>query len=87
MFFYLGADRNPGSLATGMILKFAGVLKGYYSAGHPIRVIEAAEVPVGLSNNGIASVVPSYLLHDILFSDELTERRKKAKPRASKEPQ
>jgi len=76
VFFYLGSDREPGSLMVGSpILKLAGVMQGTFLDAHEIKVFETKEVPIAFSNMGIAAVVPGYKLHEILFSDELKEKR------------
>lgn len=80
VFFYLGSDRNPGSLALGPpILKLAGVMRGNFNEPRAIGVVmtERASIPVPYStqNVGIAAVTPSYLLHEILFSTELKKQR------------
>jgi hypothetical protein len=76
VFFYLGADRAPGVINVGPpILKLAGIMKGSFSEGSPIRFLENAPVPVAAQNLGIAAVVPSYLLYDVLFSGELKKQR------------
>ena len=76
VFFYLGSDREPGSIMVGSpILKLAGVMKGTFLDAHEIKVVETKEVPIAVSSMGIAAVVPGYKLHEILFSDELKEKR------------
>lgn len=79
VFFYLGSDRSPGNLLPGMVLKFAGIVKGSFLDGYPVRLLETAKTLVSSSNVGISAVVPSYLLHDILFSHELKELRKSSR--------
>jgi len=76
VFFYLGSDREPGSLIVGSpILKLAGVMQGTFLDVHEIKVVETKEIPIAFSNMGIAAVVPGYKLYEILFSDELKEKR------------
>jgi hypothetical protein len=80
VFFYLGADRSPGSLVLGEpVLKLAGVMRGNFNEPRPIGLVmtERATIPVPYStqNVGIAAVTPSYLLHEILFSTELKKQR------------
>lgn len=76
VFFYLGSDREPGSLMIGSpILKLAGVMKGTFLDAQEIKVVETKEVSIAVSNMGIAAVVPGYKLHEILFSNELKEKR------------
>lgn len=76
VFFYLGSDREPGSIVIGSpILKLAGVMQGTFLDAHEIKVFETKKVPIAVSSMGIAAVVPGYKLHEILFSDELKEKR------------
>ena len=76
VFFYLGADRRFGSLnVSAPIIKLAGVMKGTFQEGNPIQVAGTGTVPYSVANVGIAAVVPSYFLHDILYSDELVKQR------------
>jgi len=76
VFFYLGSDREPGSIIIGSpILKLAGVMQGTFFDVHEIRVVETKNVPIAVSSMGIAAVVPGYKLYEILFSDELKKKR------------
>jgi len=76
VFFYLGSDREPGSIVIGSpILKLAGIMQGTFLDAHEIKVVETKKVPIAISSMGIAAVVPGYKLHEILFSDELKEKR------------
>ncbi|MBO1225485.1 MAG: trypsin-like peptidase domain-containing protein [Candidatus Scalindua sediminis] len=76
VFFYLGSDREPGSLVVGTpILKLAGVMQGTFLDVQEVKMIETKKTPISLSNMGIAAVVPAYKLHEVLFSDELKEKR------------
>jgi len=76
VFFYLGSDREPGSLVLGSpVLKLAGVMQGSFLDAKEIKVVETKKVPISLSSMGIAAVVPSYKLHEILFGEELKGRR------------
>ena len=80
VFFYLGSDRNPGSLILGPpLLKLAGIMRGNFNEPRAIGVAmtERASVPVPYStqNVGVAAVTPSYLLQEILFSTELKKLR------------
>lgn len=82
VFLYLGADRTPGSIVIGPPeLRLAGVMKGAFQEGQAIRMIQTAAVPVSVANIGIAAVVPSYQLRDILFSAALKEMRSKVSDR------
>ncbi len=76
VFFYLGSDREPGSLVVGTpILKLAGVMQGTFLDVQEIKMIETKKIPLSLSNMGIAAVVPAYKLHELLFSEELKRYR------------
>ena len=76
VFFYLGSDREPGSLMVGPpILKLAGVMQGTFLDAQEIKVVETKKTPISLSNMGIAAVVPGYKLYELLFSEELKRQR------------
>jgi hypothetical protein len=76
VFLYLGADRTPGSLVVGTPdLRLAGVMKGAFQEGQPVRFAQTSSIPINLSNIGIAAVVPSYHLREILFGAELAKLR------------
>ncbi len=47
VFFYLGSDREPGTLTVGApILKLAGIMEGFFNDFEPIAVVETRTVPV-----------------------------------------
>jgi hypothetical protein len=72
VFFYLGQDRQPGSIIVGPpVIKLAGVMKGTFRDASPLVMANQNVIPLSLQNVGIAAVVPSYHLHEILFSDPL----------------
>jgi hypothetical protein len=76
VFFYLGADREPGTLYFGSpVLKLAGIMEGTFLDAKEIKFIETKTIPIAQSNMGIAAVVPSYKLREILFGDELKKKR------------
>lgn len=76
VFFYLGTDRGDGGIVIGQPqLKLAGIMKGYFGENSPIKIIETQKTPVSDRNLGIAAVVPSYFLEEILFSAELIKIR------------
>ena len=78
VFFFLGADRTPGSLVVGHpVIKLAGIMRGSFGQLSPIDIMQTPTGGIALSkqNIGIAAVTPSYLLHEILFSDELKKIR------------
>lgn len=70
VFFYLGSDRVPGSIVLGSpVIKLAGVIKGTFRDASPLVMANQNVIPLSLQNVGIAAVVPSYHLHEILFSE------------------
>ena len=77
VFFYLGRDRIPGQLFLGTEIRLAGVMRGTFLNGTPIQFRQSptAVTPFSLQNIGIAAVTPSYLLHEILYSDPLLKLR------------
>jgi hypothetical protein len=76
VFFYLGSDREPGSLLVGSpILKLAGVMQGTFLDAQEIRAVDTAKAPISLSNMGIAAVVPAFKLKELLDSDALKKAR------------
>jgi Trypsin-like peptidase domain len=78
VFYFLGSDRIPGSLILGAPeIRLAGVMKGAFQHVDPIRVTQTAGVPYSVANIGIAAVVPSYQLRELLLSEELQRQRTK----------
>ncbi|MFH1288714.1 MAG: hypothetical protein ABII25_08480 [bacterium] len=76
VFFYLGSDREPGSLIVGSpILKLAGIMQGTFLDAQEIKVVETKQIPLSLSNMGIAAIVPAYKLYEILHSSEIKKNR------------
>jgi hypothetical protein len=76
VFYYLGAERNPGSVMVGApILKLAGVMMGAYQDVRPLQVVNTSQVAVATSNLGIAAVVPVARLRDLIFGTELSAMR------------
>jgi hypothetical protein len=76
VFFYLGSDREPGSIMVGPpVLKLAGIMKGNFNQGAPIVVMNNSPQALALQNMGIAAVVPAYLLHEVLFQEKLLKAR------------
>jgi len=72
VFFYLGAEREPGSIVVGSpILKLAGIIKGSFNDIKPIQVVETKITPISISNMGISAVVPAYKLYEIMFGEEM----------------
>jgi hypothetical protein len=77
VFFYLGAEREAGSIYVGTpVLKLAGVIKGSFNDIKPIQAVETKVIPISISNMGISAVVPAYKLHEILYSEEMKIFRK-----------
>jgi hypothetical protein len=59
-------------------------MKGSFNTASRIVIAQQNDtVPVALQNVGIAAVVPSHLLGDILFSDQLKEQRARANKAAN----
>lgn len=79
VFFSLGSDRMPsGGMVIGSpLIELAGIMRGRFNEISPVVFLNSptTPTPVTLPNIGIAAVTPSYLLHDILFSDELKKFR------------
>jgi len=65
---------NKPNNKTGLIL--GGILNGTYRDVAEVKVIETGNPsPVAIYNNGISGITPSYLLRDILFSEEMRKLR------------
>jgi len=76
VFFYLGAERQPGSIIIGSpVLKIAGVMKGYFHEAKLLKIFETAKIPGIESSLGISAVTPAYNLHELLFGKELKKLR------------
>ena len=76
VFFYFGAEREPGTLTLGQpVLKLAGVISGRFNDVLPVQVVQTDAVPIVTPSLGIAGVVPAYKLHDILFGEDLKKQR------------
>ena len=76
VYFYLGIDRNPGSVILGNpVLKLAGIVSGRFNDIIPVQAIQTDVIPAVNPNTGIACVVPAYKIYDILFSDEMLKFR------------
>lgn len=67
VFFY--AD-STGGTAGQSVLKLAGVIQGTF--GNTSQEITASRV---FSNMGIAAVIPSYKLHELIFGEEMKRQR------------
>lgn len=78
VFFYFGTDRGDGGIVIGQPqIKLAGIMKGYFGENSPVKIVETKKVPVYNTNLGIAAVVPSYFIEEIINSDELKKLREK----------
>lgn len=76
VFFILDVFEEDGITPTWMKrVKFAGVMSGFFGQKVPLTYIETGVVPTSVTNLGIAAVVPSYLLEEILFGEELKKIR------------
>jgi Trypsin-like peptidase domain len=91
VFFSLGPDRVPGQLYIGTEIRLAGVMRGTFLNISPIQFRQSptSVIPFSLQNIGIAAVTPSYLLHEILYSEPLLKLRAEitgSLPKTSPEP-
>ncbi|MBM3712915.1 MAG: hypothetical protein FJW56_05715 [Actinobacteria bacterium] len=76
VFFYLGAEREAGSIYVGdPVLKLAGIMKGSFNDIKPIKAVDTKVIPVSISNMGISAVVPAYRLYEILYGVEMKQYR------------
>ena len=78
VFFCLGPETlEPGKLVVSgsPIYKLSGIMEGTFRDVAEINVIETKAIPAAYYNMGIAAVVPSYKLREILFGDELKKQR------------
>ena len=76
VFFFLGADREPGVLIVGSpVIKLAGVMSGTFLDIQPVRIVDTANTAVAPSNMGVAAVVPAYKLQELLFGQVLRTLR------------
>ena len=76
VFFYLGSDREPGSIVVGPPqLYLAGVMTGAFQDVRPIQVVQTGATAVSTSNLGISAVTPAYKLREFLYSDALKNQR------------
>lgn len=92
VFIYFPPDRNPGMFRMGPFqFAFLGLLQGHYEINRDVEFLGditgygTGKVPV---NSGIAIVIPSQKILELLDAKELIESREKAlaeiKPRLSK---
>ncbi len=83
VYFYLGADRKPGTVYAGPpVLKLAGVMIGSFLDIKPIEIVEhSVQAAFSKSNLGIAAVVPSHILLELLMSEAgIKQREESEKP-------
>ncbi len=50
-------------------------MSGSFLDLQPVKSVETSKTNIAPSNMGIAAVVPSYKLYEILFGKELTKQR------------
>lgn len=87
VFFYPGAERNPGTIFLGRpVIKLAGIMKGAFRDPQILGITEieaenTSKILFSWNNMGISAVTPAYLLQEILVSEELKGLRDKAKSR------
>lgn len=72
VYFRINYPDGKSQLALG------GVLNGTFRDIAKLEIIQNAVngIPVTYYNNGISGITPTYLLYEILFSDELKSIRK-----------
>ena len=59
VFFYLGSDREPGSLMVGSpILKLAGVMQGTFLDVQEVKIIETKTVPMFFTAKSLEADAP-----------------------------
>jgi hypothetical protein len=76
VFFQVGSERANGSIVLGgSVIKLAGVMSGYVYEKQFIQTVSVSTNQFVAPNLGIAGVVPSYELREILFSKELKQQR------------
>lgn len=82
-FFQLNPFRKLNELRPSQIF-LVGIMMGSFQIGTEMQVVETNNKAFSLQNIGIATVVPSYKLNEILFTKELKERREGAKAKSEK---
>ena len=83
VFFQIGNERGNGSIVLmgGPNIKLAGVMSGCFNDIQPLQTVSISTNQYVTPNLGIAGVVPSYKLKEILFSKELQEQRARLDPK------
>lgn len=77
-FFHLIPTRKPNQIIFGPSIFFGGVVKGGFLTGNKLKLVAETEKNIfSLENIGITAIIPSYRLHEILFSEELKVDRTK----------
>jgi len=64
-------------------LRLIGIMRGTFEQNRPISAMQNATIAVAQQNLGIAAVVPSYLLWDILFGNELKAFRTESESKSA----
>jgi len=78
IFFNLSPMRKPGVMSLGGArITLAGVIKGSFLSASEIGVVGKTEELYSSENVGISAVTPAYKLKEILFSNDVIERRNK----------
>jgi hypothetical protein len=78
VFFSLGADSSPkgGFVLSSPVIKLSGIIRSVFNdPAFDFLQTPTVSTSVALPNIGIAAVTPSYLLDEILFSNELRKFR------------
>jgi hypothetical protein len=78
VFFQVGMEAlKPKSLILSgdPVIKLAGIMKGFFSDFQTIKIENTDTILVAQLNMGIAGVVPVHQLHEILYGDELKQKR------------
>jgi hypothetical protein len=74
VFFQLNPLRKFDELRPSQIF-LAGVMQGSFLNANEVQVVETDRKAISLQNIGIAAVVPAYKLHELLFSENLSQER------------
>lgn len=78
VFFTFGGDRDPKNYVLNYRkILLAGVMKGTYLDAKLIETIDTEKTNISRENYGIAGVIPSYKLLEILHSKEVKDFRDK----------
>lgn len=78
VFFQIGPKLESGEFAIGPpSFYLAGIVKGSFLNASETQNIETVTTTISYENVGISAVTPAYKLNEILFYDEVIDRRKK----------